>query len=174
MLAAFSFYPTKNLGALGDGGALVTDDPALAETIGRLHQYGWTAKYEVAEPRGRNSRMHEIQAAILETMLPHLDAHNAERRRIVERYRTAAGKRIDSIQRSEGAVVHLAVALCAERDAFRSFLAGRWNRIRHPLSGARSRPEGLGQPAGAHCARRPAGFARRHRAVSCPFPAFPA
>lgn len=84
---AFSFYPTKNLGALGDGGAVVTSDPVLAERIGILRQYGWKERY-VSEIPGVNSRLDELQAAILLTKLPCLDSENAERRRHAASYRT--------------------------------------------------------------------------------------
>ena len=79
-VACFSFYPSKNLGALGDGGALVTNDPALAERLRRLRMYGWSSKYTTAEAGGRNSRLDELQAAILRVKLRHLDAGNAARR----------------------------------------------------------------------------------------------
>lgn len=84
--ASFSFYPTKNLGALGDGGAITTNDPALADTLRKLRQYGWTAKYRNELAGGRNSRLDEIQAAFLRVMLPHLDNWNARRREIGNRY----------------------------------------------------------------------------------------
>ena len=89
-LATFSFYPTKNLGAMGDGGAVVTGNADLAASVRRLQQYGWSAKYEITARGGRNSRMDEIQAAILSAMLPHLDANNSERRR---RPRSLRGRR---------------------------------------------------------------------------------
>ena len=82
-IATFSFYPTKNLGAFGDGGAVATNDAKLADTVRALQQYGWPAKYDIALSGGRNSRMDEMQAAILPTLLPHLDTHNAERNAII-------------------------------------------------------------------------------------------
>ena len=88
-LACFSFYPTKNLGALGDGGAVLTDDQALAERLRALRQYGWTRKYEVTVAGGANSRLDELQAAVLLAKLPHLDAANAARRAIAARYSAA-------------------------------------------------------------------------------------
>ncbi|HVJ27951.1 MAG TPA: DegT/DnrJ/EryC1/StrS family aminotransferase [Vicinamibacterales bacterium] len=124
-LAAFSFYPTKNLGAMGDGGAVVADNASYAATIRQLQQYGWVSKYRVGLAGGRNSRMDEIQAAVLEARLPHLDAENAERKRIQDLYRLATRKKIRFVERTEGAVVHLAVALCDDRQPFRAFLAER-------------------------------------------------
>lgn len=88
-IGCFSFYPTKNLGALGDAGALVTRDAGLADRLRALRQYGWGDKYVVAGDPGRNSRMDEIQAAVLALRLPALDARNARRRAILERYRAA-------------------------------------------------------------------------------------
>ncbi len=84
--ACFSFYPTKNLGALGDGGAVATSDPDLASRLSGLRQYGWSSKYRVELSEGRNSRLDELQAAALRAKLPHLDAWNARRREIVRRY----------------------------------------------------------------------------------------
>jgi aminotransferase EvaB len=124
-IATFSFYPTKNLGAMGDGGAVTTNDASLAQSVRRLQQYGWTAKYAIDLAGGRNSRMDEVQAAILEAMLPHIEAQNAGRQDIVRRYRAAAGETVRFIERSDGAVIHLAVVLCAERDRLRAFLSGR-------------------------------------------------
>ena len=88
-LGCFSFYPTKNLGALGDGGAVVTGDAALAERLRALRQYGWGRKYEVTLAGGVNSRLDELQAAVLLAKLPRLDAANAERRAIAARYAAA-------------------------------------------------------------------------------------
>lgn len=90
-VAAFSFYPTKNLGALGDGGAVFTRDAALAEELRARRQYGWRERYVATGP-GRNSRLDELQAAILRVKLPHLDAENARRREIAGRYLAAWGE----------------------------------------------------------------------------------
>ena len=83
--AAYSFYPTKNLGAMGDGGAVVTDDLELAQVVRSLGNYGSEQKY-VNKYAGVNSRLDEIQAAILLAKLPHLDAWNNRRREIAARY----------------------------------------------------------------------------------------
>jgi dTDP-4-amino-4,6-dideoxygalactose transaminase len=83
--ASFSFYPTKNLGALGDGGMVVAGDPAVAARVRMLRQYGWRDRYVSAEP-GVNSRLDEIQAAVLRVGLRHLDEGNERRRAIAARY----------------------------------------------------------------------------------------
>ena len=85
-IASFSFYPTKNLGALGDGGAVVTNDSRLADRVRKLGQYGWTQKYNNGLQNGRNSRLDEIQARMLSVMLPYLDGWNTRRRAIADRY----------------------------------------------------------------------------------------
>ncbi|MEI6715666.1 MAG: DegT/DnrJ/EryC1/StrS family aminotransferase [Verrucomicrobiota bacterium] len=83
--AAFSFYPTKNLGALGDGGAVVTVDPEVAAKARLLREYGWKDRY-TSEIPGLNSRLDELQAAILRVRLPHLSTENATRRAIANDY----------------------------------------------------------------------------------------
>ncbi len=84
-LGATSFYPTKNLGALGDGGAITTHDAALAERVGRLRNYGSAEKYRYAEV-GTNARLDDLQAAVLAIKLRHLDDWNAQRRQIAAWY----------------------------------------------------------------------------------------
>jgi dTDP-3-amino-2,3,6-trideoxy-4-keto-D-glucose/dTDP-3-amino-3,4,6-trideoxy-alpha-D-glucose/dTDP-2,6-dideoxy-D-kanosamine transaminase len=84
--ASFSFYPTKNLGALGDGGAVVCQNLQGAETVRSLRQYGWAQKYQVTQAGGRNSRLDALQAAILRLRLAKLDANNAARHAIASRY----------------------------------------------------------------------------------------
>lgn len=86
-LAAFSFYPTKNLGALGDGGAVVTSDAELAARARQLRQYGWHNRLSILAG-GINSRLDELQAATLRVRLPWLDADNASRREIAGYYGT--------------------------------------------------------------------------------------
>ncbi|HEX3151285.1 MAG TPA: DegT/DnrJ/EryC1/StrS family aminotransferase [Gemmataceae bacterium] len=85
-LAAFSFYPTKNLGAFGDGGAVYTADAALADRVRRLRNYGQAERYNHVDPGGFNSRLDEMQAALLRVALPRLDADVAERQRLADRY----------------------------------------------------------------------------------------
>lgn len=115
--AAFSLYPTKNLGALGDGGVLATDDFELADRIAAIRQYGWKERY-VSAMVGVNSRLDEVQAAILRTKLTVLDAGNARRRSIAAAYDAAlAGGPIAAPVRRPGAehVFHQYVLRCTDR-----------------------------------------------------------
>jgi len=84
-LGCFSFYPTKNLGAYGDGGIVLTNDPALAQRVSLLRQYGWAQRY-VSSIKGLNSRLDELQAAILRVKLRWLDEWNAVRRKHARLY----------------------------------------------------------------------------------------
>lgn len=126
-LGCFSFYPTKNLGALGDGGAVVTADDALAARLRALRQYGWSKKYEVALAGGRNSRLDELQAAVLRAKLPLLEQHNAQRRAIAARYNQAFAGLPLRLPASVGAdfVAHLYVMRTQRREALRAHLADR-------------------------------------------------
>jgi dTDP-4-amino-4,6-dideoxygalactose transaminase len=83
-LATFSFYPTKNLGSFGDAGCIVSNNYELSERVRRLRTYGWPEKYEVSVMGGRNSRIDAFQAAVLSSLLPHLEEENEERRKIVK------------------------------------------------------------------------------------------
>lgn len=85
-VAAFSFYPTKNLGAMGDAGAVATDSPETAAAIRQLREYGWTSKYLNETPHGRNSRMDGLQAVLLSQALESVAASNRVRREIFRRY----------------------------------------------------------------------------------------
>lgn len=110
-LATLSFYPTKNLGAIGDAGAVVTSDTAAAELVRSLRQYGWAEKYRAVHPGGGNSRLDELQAAILRARLRHVDADNEARRRIHRAYADALdGSRHRLVHDAGPAfVAHLAV-----------------------------------------------------------------
>lgn len=126
LAAAFSFYPGKNLGALGDGGAVVTDDPALADRIRLLRNYGSETKYQ-HQVRGANSRLDEIQAALLRVKLRRLDRWNAHRQAIAGRYLTGLA-RLGSLvlpyaPEHVDPVWHLFVIRHERRDALRAGLA---------------------------------------------------
>jgi dTDP-4-amino-4,6-dideoxygalactose transaminase len=123
-LAAFSFYPTKNLGALGDGGMVATADVALATELAALRQYGWHAHY-VSDAVGVNSRLDELQAAILRVKLRHLEAQNARRGAIAAAYDAALrGTSIAAPARRPGAehVFHLYVVRTQARAAVQARL----------------------------------------------------
>ena len=122
--AGHSFYPGKNLGALGDGGAVTTDDPALAETVRSLANYGSSRKY-VFKYTGRNSRLDEIQAAVLDVKLRYLEEDNAHRQRIAAYYYENISNplvtlpaRLDDSQN----VYHLFPILCPRRDELQKYL----------------------------------------------------
>lgn len=90
-LAAFSFYPTKNLGAIGDAGAICTNDSFIADELRSLRQYGWKQKY-VSSSLGSNSRMDELQAFVLSNELKKLNGYNSRRRHIWRQYRSVLEK----------------------------------------------------------------------------------
>ena len=135
-LACFSFYPTKNLGACGDGGAITTDDAALASRVKRLRQYGWTSKYHSAEA-GRNSRLDDMQAAILRAKLPLLDGWNRRRREIARVFNEAlaASPPVRPCAFGDEYVAHLYVIRTKNRDAVRARLAelGIATEIHYPV-----------------------------------------
>ncbi len=136
--AAFSFYPGKNLGALGDGGAIVTDDAQLADASRVLRNYGSHVKY-YNERKGFNSRLDELQAALLRVKLPKLDEWNARRQRIVERYQQGLadvpGLLLPYAPKHIDPVWHLFVVRHLERDALQKHLtaAGVGTLIHYPL-----------------------------------------
>jgi len=123
-IAAFSFYPTKNLGALGDAGMVVTNDPDLSDRVRLLREYGWRQRY-VSEIPGLNSRLDELQAAILSVKLKHLEQWNEERRKKAKIY-TGMLAPLGIVCPSEGLgvkhVYHLYVIRTRERDALQVFL----------------------------------------------------
>ena len=134
--ATFSFYPTKNLGALGDGGAITTNESALADRLRALRQYGWTERYRATVACGRNSRLDELQAAVLRVKLAQLDGWNTRRRSVVTTYReNAPGLRwIGDVD--EANVAHLAVLRTADRARFvaAASAAGVGSAVHFPIA----------------------------------------
>lgn len=136
-IGCFSFYPTKPLGALGDAGALLTNDDKLAEKLKMLRNYGSREKYH-NEMNGVNSRMDEVQAACLRVGIRHLDEGSRERQRIAGRYlseiRNGAVK-LPMIRIGASHVFHLFPVLCEERDRLQRFLAdkGVKTQVHYPI-----------------------------------------
>jgi dTDP-4-amino-4,6-dideoxygalactose transaminase len=123
--SAFSFYPTKNLGAIGDGGAVTTGDAGLAERLRLLRQYGWRERY-VAEVPGKNSRLDELQAAILRVKLGRLEADNLRRRELAGQYlRLLIGSELTLPETAAGCqpVWHQFVVRTPTRDSLKTHLA---------------------------------------------------
>ncbi len=123
-LACFSFYPTKNLGALGDGGMVVTNQTDLASRVGRLREYGWTPE-RVSEVPAGNSRLDEIQAAVLRVKLQYLDRDNDARARIAALYDaklTDTCLAIPAVRAGVGHVYHQYVVRTPHRDALQKHL----------------------------------------------------
>jgi aminotransferase EvaB len=122
--AAFSFYPTKNLGGLGDGGAVVTESKKIAERVTSLRQYGWSSKYRVQEDGARNSRLDEIQAAILSVFLVSLDESNHRRRIIAREYNENIVHPLVSLPMRQDLdyVAHLFVIRTMERSSLQNHL----------------------------------------------------
>ena len=134
--ATFSFYPTKNLGALGDGGAIATRSDDLAASVRRLQQYGWDTKYRIASGGGRNSRMDEIQAAVLRVRLPLLDEWNEARRSVIRTYVAAAPDGVRVLSAADPAHTgHLAVVEVEDRGALAAHMAAASIRtdIHYPI-----------------------------------------
>lgn len=125
--ATFSFYPTKNLPALGDAGAVVTDDCATAERLRMLREYGWQERY-VSQIPGTNSRLDELQAAILRVRLKSLDAENERRRQIARIYTEGLSGLplvLPAVTEQVIHVYHQYVVQTDRRDALREFLSTR-------------------------------------------------
>lgn len=136
-VGCFSFYPTKNLGAYGDGGIVATDDPEMAERVRMLRQYGWRER-DHAMIKGYNSRLDELQAAVLRVKLRHLDEWNGRRRELATRYHEALQGCNLLLPQEMGYgrhVYHLYVIRSPYRDALRSFLAehGVGTLVHYPI-----------------------------------------
>lgn len=135
--AAHSFYPGKNLGALGDGGAVTTDDEELANIVGALGNYGSERKY-VFQYKGRNSRLDEIQAAVLRVKLKYLDADNALRRSIAMQYIEHIDNPLLTLPSTDychSSVHHIFPVLCSERERLQQHLLnqGIQTMIHYPI-----------------------------------------
>ncbi|HUQ30362.1 MAG TPA: DegT/DnrJ/EryC1/StrS family aminotransferase [Candidatus Paceibacterota bacterium] len=123
-ISCFSFYPTKNLGAYGDGGMILTSSEALAATCRKLRMYGMAKTY-FADIEGYNSRMDEVQAAVLSVKLPHLDTWNGRRREIATRYLTEIQNPLITLPKlrpDSTHVFHLFVIRTKHRDALQKHL----------------------------------------------------
>lgn len=123
-IAAFSFYPTKNLGAFGDGGIVVADNPELAERARLLREYGWRQRY-ISEIPGLNTRLDELQAAILRVKLRYLDDENSRRRKLAQLYNTLLSSTDLVLPKENGNVCHVYhqyVVRSQRRDALKAYL----------------------------------------------------
>lgn len=143
-IASFSFYPTKNLGALGDGGAIVTNQQQYADKVRQLRQYGWKGKYEIGVNGGRNSRLDTIQAAVLSDFLTHLDAWNDERIDIALKYEQQIVHpmvskplidSVDSTKKNRPFVAHLYVIQTPQRDSLQEHLKQKqiMSEVHYPI-----------------------------------------
>jgi len=137
-VAAFSFYPSKNLGAIGDGGAITTNDSAVDAELRKLRVYGWERKYYSTVEAGMNSRLDELQAALLAVKLRHLDASTARRVSIAQYYKAQladTGLLLPVTPAGYEAVYHLYVVQTPHRDAYMAGLkhAGVTTDIHYPL-----------------------------------------
>ncbi len=156
IMSAFSFYPTKNLGAPGDAGAIVTSDPELKNMASCLRNYGQSTRYYHPE-LGLNSRLDELQAAILQERLNWLADFTAKRRTIAGRYfdeiRNPSVRLMEPPQEHESHVYHLFVLRCSERETLQRHLSDRGIQslihypvpahLQKPLSQVRTDPMGL-------------------------------
>jgi len=116
-ISTFSFYPTKNLGAVGDGGAVLTNDGQIAKIVKKIRQYGWGEKYSVEIENGTNSRLDELQAAFLLAKLEDLDNWNQQRITIAQQYVNAFEKsKVKALKNTLKGVAHLFVVLTDDRD----------------------------------------------------------
>jgi len=136
-MGCFSFYPTKNLGAIGDGGMVVTDNSELAEKAKLLREYGWTERY-ISYCAGWNTRLDEVQAAILRVKLKHLDDDNSKRVHLAKVYNrelSSTSLILPKQREKETHVYHLYVIRSQRRDELRSFLKekGIGTSIHYPM-----------------------------------------
>jgi dTDP-4-amino-4,6-dideoxygalactose transaminase len=137
-LAAFSFYPTKNLGGIGDGGAVTTNDVSLDRAVRELRNYGWSERYRIARRGGCNSRLDEVQAAVLRVLLPHLQCWNQRRREIAALYsqRLQGTGLILPLAADDAHVCHLYVVRSPQRERLRRRLheLGVETAVHYPIA----------------------------------------
>lgn len=136
-IAAFSFYPTKNVGALGDGGMIVTDNQVLAERVRLLRQYGWRERY-ISDIPGGNSRLDELQAAALRVKLQYLDKENMRRQSLAQIYNALLadiGLTLPEVRSGATHVYHQYAVCLPHRDVLRTYLrqAGIGTLIHYPV-----------------------------------------
>ncbi len=136
-IAAFSFYPTKNLGAIGDGGMIVTDNPALSERVRLLQQYGWRERY-ISDIPGGNSRLDELQAAVLRVKLRYLDKDNMRRQNLALLYNELLadiGLTLPEVRSGMNHVYHQYVVRLLQRDELQNYLrnTGIGTNIHYPV-----------------------------------------
>jgi dTDP-4-amino-4,6-dideoxygalactose transaminase len=172
-IATFSFYPTKNLGAFGDGGAVVTNDAELARRAGAIRQYGWTERY-LSDMTGMNSRLDELHAAMLAVRLTRLDTEIAARRAVASGYDKALGGVIQTpvVRPGMEHAYHLYVVRNDRRDALAQALKakGIGTGVHYPL------PVHLQKAYAGRVQVAPSGMAETERAarevLSLPMHAF--
>jgi dTDP-4-amino-4,6-dideoxygalactose transaminase len=126
-LSTFSFYPTKNLGTIGDAGAVATSNPLLVKKLLSIREYGWVNRYEIVNHGGSNFRSDELHALVLNRQLERLSEKNKTRKNIWHKYKNAINQNGISILGShdESFVAHLAVLKCKTRKRFMSFMNER-------------------------------------------------
>jgi dTDP-4-amino-4,6-dideoxygalactose transaminase len=163
---AYSFYPTKNLGGIGDGGAIVTNDSDMADHLRKLRVHGMAAMYEHVYI-SQNFRMSEIESAWLRLLLPDLAAANARRRTAADAYRAAAPGMVFQADHLDH-VYHLAVARVSDRDGFRAAMSARGvaTGVHYPLAVTQ-------QPAYRHLARAACPQSETWAAQCVSLPCFP-
>ncbi len=165
-IATFSFYPTKNLGCIGDGGALACNDNQLGARIRQLRTYGWSAKYNVDIPFGRNSRLDPIQATVLRLRLKDLDRRNTRRLSIIHRYMEVFPDILGAV--IPGSVGHLCVLKVADRASAAAMFAehGIGTDVHYPICDHQ-------QNAWRYLARSPLPTAERLAGHILTVPSFP-
>lgn len=165
--ATFSFYPTKNLGAVGDGGLVGFTDEGAAARARSLRQYGWGERFRADLPQGRNTRLDPVQAAVLSARLPFLDDRNARRRAIADSYATALGTAARLHGDRGSTVAHHAVVVTERRDDLAAQLgaAGIDTAVHYPHL--------VGEMPGLAAAGAPTPVAARLRTQILSLPCFP-